>query len=91
MPFRADSAMASAHSLSTTLAAGALVQLLSPSPGPDGHDSGPLQDYNLFLELTSLEFRVIDRDTWRYEDGEHSATPPFSVLGVAAKPHVLVT
>ena len=31
---------------------------------------------------------MVHRDTWRYEDGEHSATPPFSVLGVAAEPYV---
>ena len=64
------------------------MQLFSPGPGPDGHKSGPLQGYNLFLELTSLEFRVVHTDTWRYEDGEHSATPPFSVLGVATEPYM---
>ena len=31
---------------------------------------------------------IRDADTWRYEDGEHSATPPFSVLGVAAEPYM---
>ena len=56
--------------------------------GPDGQESGPLQRYNLLLELTSLEYPVIDTDTWRYEDGEHSATPPFSVLGVAPEQYV---
>ena len=56
--------------------------------GPDGHESGPLQGYNLLLELTSLESRVVHTDTRRYEDGEHSATPPFSVLGVAAEPYM---
>ena len=31
---------------------------------------------------------MVHTDTWRYEDGEHSATPPFSVLGVAAEPYM---
>ena len=31
---------------------------------------------------------MVHRDTWRYEDGAHSATPPFSVLGVAAEPYM---
>ena len=90
MLFRADSAMTSICQ-QRLQSPGALVQLFSPSPGPDGHETGPLQGYNLLFELTLLEFRVVHTDTWRYEDGEHSATPPFSVLGVAAEPYVLVT
>ena len=76
--------MASAQPLSTTLAVGALVQLLSLVLDLDGHESGPLQGYNLFLEHTLLGFRytVVHTDTWRYEDSEHSVTPPFSALGV---------
>ena len=87
MLFRADSAMASAHTRCQQRLQ--LVRWHSCSPlvlGPDGHESGPLQGYSLLLELTSLESRVVHTDTWRYEDGEHSVTPPFSVLGVAAEP-----
>ena len=34
--------------------------------GPDGHESGPVQRYNLFLDHTSLEFRVIDMEIRRW-------------------------
>ena len=36
-----------------------------------------------------LDPPLVHTDTWRYEFGEHSATPPFSVLGLAAEPYML--
>ena len=44
--------------------------------------------YNCVKSPSRAHFVKISSDTQRYKDGAHSATPPFSVLGVAAEQYM---